>query len=106
MIGNKLYSLEGHIQMGNVLKDVRDLANMLACANRPSHRHHRLAKRLADVVSQLRSELDNEVCRLVPSCDDPRQIATKVYYGAPLVPNPRTNDAGDRFDGWAPQVEG
>jgi hypothetical protein len=58
---------------------------------------------LQRAIDALRSELENELCALVPAKRDPRRLATRVYYGnARLIPHYRPPDdpTDDAFADW------
>ena len=93
-------TLEEHIACGNAIKAaVAQLRQVIMRPRARTSRAVRAAVRAERALLRLRSELDDEVCRLVSRRDDPRGLTTTVYYGEPLVPDDTVNPQ-DAFDGW------
>lgn len=87
-----------HIEVSNHIKRAW-LAGQFVRRHEPHNsRVYRAALRLEQELSTLKCELDTEVFALVEG-RDPRNMATRVYYGGLFVPQPST-DPRDAFDGW------
>jgi putative IMPACT (imprinted ancient) family translation regulator len=102
------FTVDEHISLGNQIKSAWMIQSRLLNHFPKSSRPARALRLLEAALLTLKGALDNEVCQLVPQDKDPRGLATKVYYGTPMVnvlndddyANPNLT-ASDAFAGWA-----
>jgi hypothetical protein len=89
-----------HVELGNQIKAVDAGLSVVYVPFAKSHPVVRYTRQIKRTLAVLRGELDDVVCKLVPSANDPRRLATHVYYGTPLVPNDEPAMPGDAFAEW------
>lgn len=93
-------TLTEHIETGNRLKAAKSVIFKILSTHPKTSRPAQQARRLDRVLCALSSTLDDEVCQLVPSRKDPHHLATRVYYGNPMVPSKELHLSDDSFAGW------
>src|SRR5688572_24185158 len=95
---NKLTVAE-HVALGNALKVAYRATLDVRTAFPSTSRIARAAERMQTALGTLQSQLDTDVCALVPLSADPRKMATKVYYGPPFIES-HGDDPNDAFAAW------
>lgn len=73
--------IDDQIEFGNRLKDANEIVNMLIGQLPPTSKPAREAVRTLNALDRLRCTLDSLICEQVPMRQDPRHLATFVYYG-------------------------
>lgn len=97
-----LFTVDEHVECGAGLKAARD-ASVFRLLNYfyKSSRAGQALRRVDKALLTLRSTLDDELLRLVPREKDPRNLATRVYFGdARFVRRTPTGNRHDAFDNW------
>jgi len=74
-------TIDDHMHLGNLLKDVRCSLSWLLRHSAVTSRLGRDAMRAVTALDQLRSSLDDRLYYLAPPSRDPRRIAPLVYFG-------------------------
>ncbi len=98
------FTIQDHVTLGNQLKAAWQAQGQVLRAFPKNSRASQVARRLERSLSVLKSALDDEICRLVKQEQDPRHMATKVYYGAPFIEQlPEGQDPQDAFARWSIQ---
>lgn len=87
-----------HIALGNTIKAMWDANGVVICRHGKTSRETQAARRVEKALLTLKCRLDSEVCALTQN-SDPRNLATHVYYGRPMV-RCEPADSTDAFDGW------
>jgi hypothetical protein len=100
-------SIAGHIKLAAALKNARQAL----CEAYPSFpKQGQLTPKILRfdrALAELKCELDSRLVALVPAKRDPRGLATRVYYGARLIPRYRPPDdpTDDAFADWREMSE-
>jgi hypothetical protein len=97
------FTVEQYVQLGNRLKAAATITGDVLRGRHKSSEAYRAAWKVEHALGLLKNALDNEVCTVVSRERDPRALATKVFYGAPLEARIPTGDPADAFDAWEPQ---
>jgi hypothetical protein len=105
---NPLLTLGAHIRLAAALKDARrSLAREIPAFPATGA----LSRKILDyqrATDALRSELEDQLCALVPAKRDPRRLTIRLYFGnARLIPRyqPPDDPTDDAFAGWIEMSE-